>query len=137
VSCVTYRKCTTTEGDAAWKTVHKNAAGCAARLQDGKNLRGNRSSEDVSHYNGVSDVQACSALCTGNASCQYFVYEKSGKNARRCWLKKNYTDTQTNSNVVSGFRCDKRRRLETTLGEEMKGNSEDDVKELAARAPIF
>ena len=74
----------------------------ACKVEAAENFLGLPGNENVKTVDGVETLAACSALCTKNAKCTYFVFQKKSGS---CWLKKNYTHKQKDDTCQSGFRC--------------------------------
>lgn len=70
--------------------------------ETGQNYVGKSGDQDVRSYERVTTVEDCSARCTADDACTYFVYQKRSK---RCWLKKNYTHKKAERGLESGFKC--------------------------------
>merc|ERR1711907_351469 len=80
--------------------ITKKAEVCTTKK--GTNFRGPPGNEDVKRVDNTKTLAACSALCTANKLCTYFVYQSIYK---RCWLKKNYTHKQVDATCESGMKC--------------------------------
>lgn len=80
--------------------ITKKAEVCTTKK--GTNFRGPPGNENVKRVDNTKTLAACSALCTANKLCTYFVFQSIYK---RCWLKKNYTHKQVDATCESGMKC--------------------------------